>query len=526
MPATATKPTSSATNGSKRRTQGPRVVRWIESNCVHTQAEWAGKPFRFLDWQKRLVYELFEVGDDGLRRYRWALIGVPKKQGKTELAAALGLYFLIGDGEPSALVACAAASDEQADLVYGAARIMVERSPTLSQVCEAYEKEILVPSLPGSRLRRVSAVAGTNDGQNIQVVICDELHEWTGPKGKQVWNVLTNGTGARRQPMVLQVTTAGFDLEDTICGQQYTYGQKVKNGQVDDPHYYFNWYEAPASADHRDPAVWEAANPSYGVLTHEAFYRDQLTKKTEAVFRRYFLNSWTQTEEIWLPPGAWDACKAPDLELDPALPLHVGIDVALRHDSTAVVAAQLVGEEPEPEQPDLRRTVVRARVWENPYPETDSRHAAWQLNLAEVEEHLRDLRRRFPVAAAEVDDRYMPGPEFSYDPAYFLRSAQALDGDGLCMVEFPQADARMVPASQQAYQLICEGKLAHDGDPVLARHVLNVIADQRPRGWRMSKPKGSRKKIDAAIAMAIAVYRAQAPSPPTSVYESRGLLNF
>lgn len=514
----------STPSGSKRRTNGPRVVRWMETHLCHTQAEWVGKPFRLLPWQKRVIYELFEVGEDELRRYRWALLGVPKKNGKTELAAAIALYLLIADGEPAPLVVCAAASDEQADLVFGAAKTMVEMSPTLSQICLRFQSEIQVPSIPGAKLKRVAAVAGTNDGQNIHAVICDELHEWTGPKGKGTWNVLTNGTGARRQPLVLQVTTAGYDLEDTICGQQYTYGQKVANHQVDDPRYYFHWIEAPASADHRDPAVWAAANPSYGVLVHESFFRDQLTKKTEAVFRRYFLNQWTQTEEIWLPVGAWDACKAPELELDPHLPLHVGIDVALRHDSTAVVCAQVVGEPPEDEQPDLRRTVVRARVWENPYPETDPLHEKWQLSLAEVEEHLRELRRAFPAAAAEIDDRWMPGPEFCYDPAYFLRSAQALEGDGLTMVEFPQQDARMVPASQQTYQLICEGKLAHDGDLVLARHVLNVIADQRPRGWRMSKPKGSKRKIDAAIAMAIAAYRAQTPPPLQSVYESRGLV--
>lgn len=492
---------------------------------MHTAAEWIGKPFRLLPWQKRLIYELFEVGDDGFRRYRWALIGVPKKNGKTELAAALGLFFLVGDEEPAALVVCAAASDEQADLVYGAAKTMVEMSPTLSQVCQPYEKEILVPSLDGAKLKRVAATAGTNDGQNIHAAICDELHEWTGPKGKQVWNVLTNGTGARRQPMILQTTTAGYDLEGTICGQQYEYGVKVRDRRVEDPRYYFHWVEAPAKSDHRDPAVWEAANPSYGVLVHEAFFADQLTKKTEAVFRRYFLNQWTHTEEIWLPPDAWDACLAPELQFDVRLALHVGIDVALRHDSSAVVGAQLHGEEPEEGQPDLRRTVVRARVWENPYPETDPRHAAWQYPVFEVEEHLRNLRKMFPAAAAEIDGAVLPGPEFCYDPAYFLRSAQALEGDGLTMVEFPQADSRMIPASQQTFQLIVEGKLAHDGDPALARQVLNVIADQRPRGWRMSKPKGSRRKIDAAIAMAIAAYRAQAPAPSESVYESRGLLS-
>jgi phage terminase large subunit-like protein len=498
-----------------RPSQGARVVRFIETHCVFTNGEWIGQPFRLLDWQKRLIYGLFEVGADGLRKHRWAYISVPKKNGKTELAAAIGLYLLIADGEPSPLVVCAAASDEQADLVYGAAKRMCELSPTLSQITERFDKEIQVPSIPGARLKRVAAVTGTNDGQNISACLLDELHEWTGPKGTQVWNVLTNGTGARRQPLVIQTTTAGYD-QDSICYRQYQYGRKVASGEIDDPAY-FSWcQEAPESADHHEPAVWAAANPSYGVLVHEPFFRDQLSKKTEAVFRRYFLNTWTASSEAWLPFGAWDACREPALELDPALPLRVGIDVALRNDSTAVVCAQRQGE----------RTVVRARVWENPYAEDDPRHGDWSLNLFEVEEHLRALRERFPAPACEIDGAVQPGPEFSYDPAYFQRSAQVLSGDGLAMVEFPQHDGRMVPASQRLYQLVVERRLAHDGDPILARQVANAVADQKPRGWRLSKPKGSRRKIDAAVACAIACLRAQEPAPASEYLyaDSRPLL--
>lgn len=493
-----------------RRSQGARVIRFLEQHCVHTAAEWIGKPFRLLPWQKRLIFELFEVGDDDLRRHRWALVGVPKKNGKTELAAGLALYFLLADNEPGALVVCAAASDEQADLVFGAAKIMAEMSPTLSRLTERFDREILVPSLPGAKLQRVAAAAGTNDGKNLHAVICDELHEWSGPRGEQVWNVLTNGTGARRQPMILQITTAGHDLEGTICGRQYEYGKRVRGGEVADPRYFFHWSEAPEGADHRDPAVWKAANPSYGVLVHEDFFRDQLTKKTEAVFRRYFLNQWTQSAEIWLPSGVWAACRS-ELELDPALPVHVGIDLALRNDSAAVVTAQVQGE----------RTILRSRVWENPYPEGDPRRESWSHNPIEIEDWLRALWAAFPAPACEIDGEIKPGPEFLYDPAYFHRSARELAGDGLAMVEYPQSDSRMIPASQTFYQLIVEGNIAHDGDPTLARQIHNVIADQKVRGWRMSKPRGSRKKIDAAIAAAISAYRAQHPSPAveSSVYE-------
>lgn len=501
-----------------RRSQGARVIRWIEGNCRHTNGEWIGKPFRFLPWEKRLVYELFEIGADDYRRYWWALVGLPKKSGKTELAAAISLYLLMGDGEPAPLVVCAAANEEQADLVYGAAKTMCELSPTLSKVTELYEREILVPSIPGARLKRLAATAGTNDGQNIHAAVLDELHEWAGPKGEQVWNVLTNATGARRQPMILQITTAGYDVDGTICGKQYQYGKRVRSGEVDDPRYYFHWVEAPAGADYRDPEVWRAANPSYGTLVHEDFFRDQLTKKTEAVFRRYFLNQFTQTEEIWLPAGAWDACLNSNLDLDPGLPVHVGIDVGIKHDSSGVVLAQKQGEQ----------TVLRAKVWENPYPPDHPLYEDWRLSIAEVENYLREVREQFPVPACEIDGAIQPGPEFAYDPHFFERSAQLLRGDSLAMVEFPQSDQRMIPASQTFYDLIVSGQIAHNGDKVLARHVNNVTADQKPRGWRMSKPKGSGRmgrRIDAAIAAAMAVHRAQQPAPQVqqSVYEERGV---
>jgi phage terminase large subunit-like protein len=498
-----------------RKTRGFHVIEWIETHCVFTNGEWIGRPFRLLPWQKRLVLELFELRDNGLRRYRWALIGVPKKNGKTELAAALGLYFLLGDGEPSPLVVCAAASEDQADLVFGAAKRMAELSPTLSRVVSTFEREILVPSSPGATLKRVAAVSGTNDGQNIHAVICDELHEWVGKKGEDVWNVLTNGTGARRQPMVLQITTAGHD-KDTVLGEQFDYCEKVRNGEVEDGRYYFFWQQAAEGADHRRPETWRIANPSYGVTVREEFFEDQL-KKPEAVFRRYFLNQWTETEETWLPSGAWAGCRS-DLTLDPELPLYVAIDVGIRHDSAAVTAVQKRGQ----------RYVTRAWIWENPYPRGTARHDAWQFSIAIVENRCRELFEQFQVPAPSGEEGPMgPGPAFFYDPHFFVRSAQLLEGDGLTMLEFPQSDPRMIPASQGLYELIVTHAVAHDGDPALARHIKAVIADEKPRGWRMSKPRGSGRKIDAAIAEAMATdrcrfYLAQ-PDDGPSMYEEQGV---
>lgn len=466
------------------RTTGARVCKFIETHCVFTNGEWVGRPFRLLPWQRRLIYELFETGDDGLRRFRWALVGIPKKNGKTELAAALGLYFLLADGEASPLVVCAAASDDQADLVFGAAKKMCELSPTLSQITECYEREIQVPSSPGAVLKRVAAVAGTNDGLNIHAVICDELHEWKGARGENVWNVLTNGTGARKQPVVFQITTAGFDLE-TVCGRQYEYGKKIEAGEVQDRRYFFRWWAAPEGADHRDPAVWEDCNPSYGVTVYQPFFEDQLTKKTEAVFRRYFMNEWTAAEELWLPAGVWEACNIGDFKFDPDLPLYAGWDAARRRDSTAVVAGQRTSE---------GMVRLRSWIWERPVnPTTGEPVEDWETPTAEIMNTIRELDGAFDLRAV------------GYDPWGIKESVQQLTAEGIAMDEVGQSNARMVPATEYLYELICDGKVEHDGNPTFARHMRNIIARQVPSGVRMDKGR-ARKPMDAGIAAAIVAY--------------------
>lgn len=414
---------------------------------------------------------------DGLRLYRWALWGVPKKNGKTEIAAALGLYFLIGSGEPSPLVVCAAASDEQADLVFGAAKRMCELSPTLSQITECWEKEITVPSIVGAVLKRVAAVAGTNDGQNIYVVICDELHEWPGApddtvgrKGRDCWNVLTNGTGARRQPLVLQITTAGYDPA-TVCFEQYDYCQRVERGEIEDDRYHFFWLEAPEGADYTDPKVWEAANPSYGVTVHEEFFEDQVKKKPENIFRRYFLNQWTAAQSAWLPPGAWKGCEEAGCTIPDNGAVHLVVDVGLKKDSSAIDILHRRAD---------GKVVVKAEVFKPPNGGT--------LELATIEERIRKLGSKYEVQGV------------IYDPWNFTRSAQQLSDEGVLMIQFPMNNERTVPASDALYQAVIGRQIVHDGDPTLAAHVAAGTTKDTERGWRLTKGKANRP-VDALIAL-------------------------
>lgn len=481
------------------RTDGDNVVEFIEALCRQTEGEHAGAPVILMPWQKTLLRDLFTLRPDGRRQYRQALCGLPRKNGKSTLGAGLALYLLLVDGEPGAEVYSCAGDRDQARIVFGTAKRMVELEPELKESLRIYRDAIEHPR-SGSIYRALSAEAYTKEGLNPSGVIFDELHV---QPNRELWDVMTMGSGTRRQPLVVAITTAGYDTE-TLCGQLYAYGKKVERGEVQDATFFFRWWEpSNPDADYRDPSVWAEVNPALGSFLYAEDLEQACRQVPEHTFRRYRLNQWTATAEAWLPFGAWDACTAPELDLDPALPLRVAVDVALRNDSTAVVCAQAQGE----------RIVLRAKVWENPYPDGHTLHDSWELNIFEVEDHLRTLRARFPIPTTEIDGRVLPGPEFAYDPAYFQRSAQVLEGDGLAMVEFPQHDARMIPASQSLYQLVVERRIAHGGDPTLARHIGNATADQKPRGWRLTKPKGSRKKIDAAIAAAIASYRALQPAP-------------
>ena len=493
-------------------TQGNRVASFIEGFCRHSRGDIAGKPIQLAAWQKQVLDGLFAVDETGKRKHRTGLIGLPRKNGKSILGSGIALYGLIADSEPGAEVYACAGDRQQARIVFGEARRIIELNPTLAKHVKVYRDVLEVPTTK-SIFRVLAADAKLQQGLTPHLVLFDEVHV---QPNDHLWNAMVLGMGTRKQPLMVGITTAGYG-EDTLLYRLYEYGKRLNNREIEDKSFYFKWWEPIAdSCDWRDPTVWAFSNPAYGdYLSPEALEHDSRTTP-EHEFRRYHLNQWTTVANAWLPFGAWDACEDLALDLDVSLPLRVGIDMAYSNDCAAIVGAQTQGD----------KTIVRLLgVWENPFSPTETQHGNWKINVFEVEDRLREIRKRFPVPATSIDKEILPGPEFSFDPAWFSRSAPVLEGDGLAMIEFPQSDARMVPAAQTLYQLVTEGKLAHDGNPVLKRHVENAVADRRPRGWRISK-SSSRKKIDAAIATAIAVVRAQeiAPEVKPSVYENRGVL--
>jgi len=465
-------------------TKGDRVVKFIQKTVVHGEGDFYGEPFLLDDWQKALIYELYEYNDNGERKYREALIGLPKGNGKSALIAAIGLYELIGSGVVSPLVAVAAASYEQANLVFGTMKTMCEESPVLRGMVETFENEIQVKNAPG-RAFRVAAKAGTADGGRNSCFIADEIHEWNNINLERVHYVLSNNTAKRKDGLIVNITTAGHDL-DSMAGRMYQRGLLKEAGKQQDPEFYFKWIGAKEEDDPTDEKVWEKVNPA---ITNDWWPIENLRRRHKSLplneFQRYHLNQWTRIdEESWISPEQWSNCMDEDLELIVGADTFVGIDMALRHDTCAVVYGQK-------DKDDIIR--LKSKIW---IPDGNN-----FLDIQEIEAFIIELATKYKIK------------EVAYDPAFFERSAQVLMDRGIPMVNFPQTHARMIPACGQSYELIANNSVRHDGDPTFTDQVLSAAQKTTDNGWRLSKGR-SKRKIDGAIAMVLLLDRITAPEIP------------
>jgi phage terminase large subunit-like protein len=504
-----------APDGSVREfsSYGGRVGSFIEDHCCFTKGKYRGKPFDLQEWEWQLLYEIFEVvPDDELgwrRKYREAYIEISKKNGKSELIAGIDLYLLVADFEESPEIACAANSDKQADLVFGACRAMVDLSHQsraarrgdayLSKLIEPFATELVLRENPAAKIVRVSATVGTNDGNNFSGITLDEFHEFIGPKGEGVYGVLTNATVSRDEPLTLIITTAGADL-NTPCGRMHQKAERILRGSDEDPTFYAKFYQASdpdVDLDDREALIraLKEANPNYGITVHLPFYLDRLRKVSAAVFKRYFLGLWVRDNESrWLPPGAWEACQAEPFDLVEGEPLYVGADGSLSRDSTSLALVQPHGE-------NLRVKWQRWRPEVNPV--TGRRVENWTMPQDEVEAFLLGLGARFEVRA------------IVYDPFAFTLLMQKAGQAGLPVLDFPQTDARMVPATTTTRDLISARRIEHDGDPIAAEQMADAVAKagRFRTGDRIVKT-ADRKPNDDVVALVMAVSEAGKPPEP------------
>ncbi len=293
-----------------KESQADRAVRLI-NQLTHTKGPFAGQSFNLRPWQTKIVKQLFKTRRDGLRQYRTCLLMLPRKNGKSELAAALAIYFLLFDGEIGAEVYSAAADKDQAALVFNVAAQMIRNDPELEAQCELIDSQKrIVHRRSGSFYRAISAEAYSKHGFNASVVIYDELHA---AANRELWDVLSTSQGARAQPLMMAITTAGYDRH-SILWELYAHAQKVLENPSIDPTFLPILFEAPIDADWTDERVWKRANPALGDFRsleemRTAAARAKEIPAQENTFRRLYLNQWTEQASRWISMAAWDACN-------------------------------------------------------------------------------------------------------------------------------------------------------------------------------------------------------------------------
>jgi len=450
----------------------------------------AGQMLRLRDWQKELLRQLYARDANGGYIARTALIGMPRKSGKSALSsAAIALYSLIAEGVQGAEVIVAAAEKEQARIVFGEAKRMVEQSE-LSREVQLYRDSIYVPASQ-SVLRVVSAEAYSKEGYNPSRVILDELHAHRDRALYDVFSLAMGNRGGLAQ--LVAVTTAGLKNDVTgglsVAYQLYQYGKKVATGEVVDPSFFMAWWEAPERLKHDDPEAWRIANPGFDDLVSEKDFASAVLTTPEAEFRTKRLNQWVNVKQAWLPPGAWENLQEDDVRLEPGDEYVLGFDGSWKNDCTAVVAII----KPRHEE-DVYR-VMRVASWERHMTDDDS----WVVDKQLVVNTVMDFVRDNPGCIELVAD-----VSFWQDEAY--QWAQA----GLPVVEYPQTLNRLVPATAKLYEGIMAGKIRHDGDGAIQRHIDNCILKMDSKGGsRLTKDyRNQGLKIDLAIALLMAYDRA------------------
>ncbi|MFU0770056.1 terminase large subunit [Limosilactobacillus fermentum] len=505
------------------------AVSFIECLC-HTKGTWAGKPFELIDWQEKIIRDIFgTLKSNGYRQFNTAYIEIPKKQGKSELAAAVSLLLCCADGEERAEVYGCAADRQQAAIVFDVAADMVRMNPALKKRVKILASQKRIIYQPTNSFYQVlSADAYSKHGFNVSGVIFDELH--TQPNRK-LYDVMTKGSGdARTQPLYFLITTAGTDT-NSICYEVHQKALDIMNGRKHDPTFYPVIYGSKESDDWTDPSIWKKANPSLGITVSidkvkAAFNSAKENPAEENTFRQLRLNQWVKQSVRWMPMDKWDACAFPvDEQALKGRICYGGLDLSSSTDITAFVLVFPPEDESEgftilphfwiPEgnvELRVRRDHVPYDIWKKQgYLETTEGNV---IHYGYIEQFIDDLGKKYNIR------------EIAFDRWGAVQMVQNLEGLGFTVVPFGQGFKDMSPTTKELMKLTLEKKIAHGGHPVLRWMMDNIFIRTDPAGNIKPDKAKSTEKIDGVVATIMALDRAIRNEGETgdSIYDERGLL--
>ena len=466
---------------------GDEAIEFIETFCRVTKDSIGGSVGEHIilrPWQKQLIRALLARRADGRYKHRQALIGMARKNAKSTLLSGLALWNLVtgpGGGEVYAV----ASGKEQARIVFSGVKRMVEMDPDLSDLLTLYRDSIEMPST-GSTFKVMAAEAPALEGLNPSFVIYDEVHTAV---NRELWDVLALASGARPEPLMVGITTAGVRTDnfgrDRLAYSMYGYGRRIVSKEQVDDSFFMAWWE-PKNLSTVDVSSLKAAkdaNPGLDDLVSVEEFEASRLRTPEAEFKTKRLNMWVESNNPWLPSGVWDARRKNMGKVDLTGWVVLAFDGSYKNDSTVVIGCTVDTERP---------YLFPIGLWEK----DSSYDLDWRVPIQDVEDAIREACRDYTVV------------EVTADPYRWSRSIQVLQDEGINVTEFPQSPARMVPATQRFYDAVLNYQLQQSGDPAVARHVGNATVKVDSRGARLAKAQAG-KKIDAAVASVMALERAQ-----------------
>ena len=500
--------------------EGQRFVAFFERFLHHSKGKWAGDPFTLLPWQQFMISSLFGwKRSDGSRRFRTLFCAVGRKNGKSATCSGLGLAMLDFDQEPAAEVYFSATKRDQARICHVEAERMVKASPHLKKRIGIHRNNLHVKST-GSKAEPLSSEARSLDGLSPHCAIIDEYHAH---KDAEIFHVLKSATGARAQPLLAIVTTAGWNIDGPCFHFQKTC-QDVLQGIKDDDSLLPLIYCLDEEDDWKDQSTWIKANPSLGESISMDYLVEQYTQATnygsteEANFRTKHLNEWVSSSDVWIKDEEWMASGSDPIEVDEkSLTWYGGLDLAAVSDFCCLV---LVAPLPDGELLARRWYWLPESAWERRMDREESSIHMDMLDLSYF--HLspgnvtdyQALRRTISGYYVQdgtvmhdtscIMDQYNVA-SISFDRWNSSTLVTQLTGDGVLMAPIGMGYASQSAPLRELERLILEKKLIHEGDPVLRWMIRNVMIQRDPAGNIKLDKARSQDKIDGVMALNCAV---------------------
>ena len=498
-----------------------RVINFVQM-LKHTKSPWYGRPFILQEWQREILTTLYGAEtESGLRQYRQALLFLPRKSGKTTLAAALSLYHLFADGVNGGEIYTVASSRDQASLCFNTARDMVRQNKQLMARAKIIDSRKTIANVnTGSFCRALASDVANLHGLNASCVIADELHTW---RDRELWETITTSGGTRTEPMTIGITTAGIDRQ-SICYELYDYAKKIQEGVIEDKTFLPAIYEAEEGDDWTSPETWAKANPALGTFRN-LDELESLCKKAqelpalEASFRRLYLNQWVSADTAWLPIVRWDACNHPIIpDSLKGKTCYGGLDLSTTTDLSSFCLLFPADDGcsydvlpyfwiPESKLQN-NRDRVDYRTWQ--------RQGFLEVTLGDIIDY-RHIKHKID----ELSKLYQI-KEIAFDRWNSSQLVVELQSEGATMVGTGMGFASMSAPTKHLEELVLSQRIRHSGHPVLAWCAANVTLEQDAAGNVKPSKAKSTARIDGAVALILALSRAMLRKPK-SVYLERGL---